>query len=120
MAGVSIVSFDSVTPEREEGLPDSSKLISGTPLQVTENVFEGASGKFFTGYWSSAAGKWHVNYDGEEEFCHILEGEIELTSEDGDTQRFKAGDKFVVPAGFKGTWETIEPCKKLYVIALVG
>jgi len=119
MLAPSIVSFDSATPEREESMPEGDKLISGTPLQLTENVYEGASGKFFTGFWSSAPGKWHVNYEGEEEFCHILEGEIELTSDAGEVQRFSAGDRFVVPAGFKGTWETIEPCKKLYVIALV-
>lgn len=120
MAGQSIVSFDSVSPQREESMPEGAKLIAGAPLQITENIYEDATGKFFTGFWSSAAGKWHVNYDGEEEFCHILEGEIELTSDAGDVQRFKAGDRFVVPAGFTGTWETIEPCKKLYVISLVA
>ncbi|SDD68175.1 MULTISPECIES: cupin domain-containing protein [Kordiimonas] len=120
MATPSIVSFDSVSPEREESLPAAEKLISGTPHQLTENIYEGASGKFFTGFWSSDIGKWHVNYDGEEEFCHILEGEIILTSTEGEAQEFRAGDRFVVPAGFTGTWETVVPCKKLYVISLVG
>lgn len=27
-----------------------------------------------------------------------------------------AGDQFVIPAGFRGTWETIETCRKIYVI----
>lgn len=120
MATPRIMSFDSVTPEREESLPDDSKLISGTPLQITENFYEDANGRFFTGFWSSAPGKWHVNYDGEEEFCQLLEGEVELTGEDGTVSRFRPGDRFVIPAGFRGTWETVEPCKKHYVISIVG
>ena len=28
----------------------------------------------------------------------------------------KTGDNFVIPAGFEGTWETIEPASKYYVI----
>ncbi|NVJ69032.1 MAG: cupin domain-containing protein [Alphaproteobacteria bacterium] len=115
-----IISFDDTTPEREESLPSNEKLISGSPLQVTENYYEDVKGKFFTGFWSSAPGKWHINYEGEEEFCEILEGVVELTSNDGKTSRFEKGDRFVVPAGFKGTWETIESCKKLYVISLVA
>ena len=32
-----------------------------------------------------------------------------------DSQRtFRAGDAFVSPAGFTGTWEIVEPAKKLY------
>lgn len=26
------------------------------------------------------------------------------------------GDQFVIPAGFVGEWETLTPCRKLYVI----
>lgn len=120
MATPSIVSFHSVRPDREEGLPAEEKLISGNPLQVTENYYEDAKGSFFTGFWSSAPGKWSVNYDDEEEFCQLLEGRVELTSDDGTVSVFEPGDRFVIPAGFKGTWETIEACKKLYVISVVG
>ena len=39
-----------------------------------------------------------------------------LTDADGEAQEFKAGDAFVIPAGFAGTWETIEPVRKWYAI----
>ncbi|HLD67170.1 MAG TPA: cupin domain-containing protein, partial [Pseudomonas sp.] len=26
------------------------------------------------------------------------------------------GDRFVIPAGFSGTWEVLEPCRKVYVM----
>ena len=31
-------------------------------------------------------------------------------------KEFGAGSTFALPAGFKGTWETLEPVKKIYVI----
>ncbi len=30
--------------------------------------------------------------------------------------RFSAGASFVIPAGFNGVWEVLEPTAKLYVI----
>ena len=56
-----------------------------------------------------------VNYT-EEEVCVILEGRVRLTDLDGNAKEFVAGSTFVLPAGFKGTWETLEPVKKVYVI----
>ncbi|NVJ99053.1 MAG: cupin domain-containing protein [Alphaproteobacteria bacterium] len=120
MSASKIISFADTKPERDESMPAPEKLISGTPLQLTENYYEDEKGRFFTGFWSSAPGKWHVNYDGEEEFCQLISGEVEITSDQGEVARFSAGDRFVIPAGFNGTWETIEACKKLYVISLVG
>jgi hypothetical protein len=34
----------------------------------------------------------------------------------GRVQRFGPGDMFVIPAGYEGTWETLEPVLKLYAI----
>ena len=41
---------------------------------------------------------------------------MRLTASDGTACEFAAGDAFVVPAGFTGTWETLEPARKHYVI----
>jgi uncharacterized cupin superfamily protein len=46
----------------------------------------------------------------------ILEGCVRLTDLSGNAKEFGAGSTFVLPAGFKGTWETLEPVKKIYVI----
>jgi hypothetical protein len=27
----------------------------------------------------------------------------------------ETGDHFVIPAGFNGVWEVVQPCKKIYV-----
>jgi len=31
-------------------------------------------------------------------------------------ETYRAGDSFLIPSGFKGTWETIEPVRKFFVI----
>lgn len=45
----------------------------------------------------------------------ILEGECEITPEDGgQSTTFKAGDLVVFPNGYKGTWEVKKPLKKRF------
>lgn len=49
------------------------------------------------------------------EVAYILEGECEMTPEDGSpSTTFKAGDLVTFPNGFKGTWEVKQPLKKQY------
>jgi uncharacterized cupin superfamily protein len=39
-----------------------------------------------------------------------------LENEEGQRWEFGAGDAFVVPAGFAGTWEVAEDCTKFYAL----
>ena len=34
----------------------------------------------------------------------------------GNAKTLRSGDRFVIPAGFSGTWEVLETCRKVYVI----
>jgi len=43
-------------------------------------------------------------------------GRVVLESDAGERRTFVAGDAFVVPAGFSGTWEVLEDCSKIYAI----
>jgi uncharacterized protein len=81
----------------------------------TINHYTDPTEQFFTGIWSSSVGAKTVTYT-EEEVCVILEGRVRLTDLQGNAKEFGAGSTFTIPAGFKGTWETLEPLKKIYVI----
>ncbi len=48
------------------------------------------------------------------EFCRLVAGVIVVRGDDGSERTFRAGDAFVSPAGFTGTWDVLEPAKKLY------
>ncbi len=39
-----------------------------------------------------------------------------LRDNDGNSKTLRTGDRFVIPAGFRGTWEVLEPCRKIYVV----
>lgn len=99
----------------EESPVPGEKVVKGEPRTQVRNYFSDPTGQFFAGTWSSSVGKWKVEYT-EHEFCHLLEGRVTLTSEEGKRWQFNAGDAWVIPAGFKGTWESIEPARKRYAI----
>jgi uncharacterized cupin superfamily protein len=49
------------------------------------------------------------------ETAFILDGECEMTPEDGSASTtFKAGDLVVFPLGWKGTWEVKKALRKHY------
>lgn len=99
----------------ETAAVDPAKVVSGRPASTTENHYEAADGKFFSGFWSSEPGEWRVDYT-EHELCQLLEGEVVLTAQDGSAERFRPGEAFVIPAGFSGTWRSEGRVRKLYAI----
>lgn len=107
----------SAAPQPENGTPDAAKLIAGEYKTRTWNHFTGEDERLYCGIWESTPGKVKVDY-AEWEFCHFIAGKARLTNEDGKSWTVKAGDAFIIPAGFKGTWETIEPVRKHYVILM--
>jgi uncharacterized cupin superfamily protein len=109
-----VVSFAS-TVAAEHSAPDPARVLGGRPVLTTHNHYADPAQQFFSGVWSSTEGKWRVSY-AEHEFCSLLEGRVRLVSDDGSVSEFAAGDSFVIPAGFSGTWETLATCRKLYVI----
>ncbi|MGH6882686.1 cupin domain-containing protein [Hypericibacter sp.] len=89
--------------------------ISGKPKTTTQNFYTDATGSFVSGIWTATKGKWAVDY-GEEEFIYLLAGKVKLTAANGQSKTFKKGEAFMIPAGFKGTWETLAPIRKFYAI----
>ena len=113
MTGSKPIRFGVRPPQAESAKPQNP--LAGDPTTTTLNYYTDPTGSFFSGVWESTPGKWPVDYT-EAEFCALLEGRVVLTGADGSSESFGPGDAFVIPAGFQGTWETLEPCRKLYAI----
>lgn len=112
----SIIDFSTHTVAVENSSISSERMRSGIPCQTqTWNHYQDPSGQFFSGIWASSAGAFEVSYT-EEELCVLLEGRVRLTDSGGQTCEFGPGGTFVIPAGFKGVWENLEPVKKIYAI----
>lgn len=104
-------------PAPEHDMPDPAKLIEGGHATTTWNHWEGESGRLHCGIWQAEPGTVAIDYT-EWEFCHIISGMAVLTNEAGRSWTVSAGDAFIIPAGFRGTWQTVETVAKHYVILL--
>ena len=94
-----VIDFASNQAEKELGTVSAERITAGVAGQVAKEI-----------------NTVTLNHYTEEEVCVILEGRVRLTDLAGNTKEFGTGSTFVLPAGFKGTWETLEPLKKIYVI----
>jgi len=99
----------------EESKIAADKLLSGAPLTRVANYFGDSTQQFFAGRWSATRGTWRVRYT-ENELCVMTAGRVVIASDSGERNMFVAGDAFVIPAGFSGTWEVVEDCAKIYAI----
>lgn len=114
MTSARIIDF-SAPLAAESSAPAADRLIAGNPRQAIANHFTDSTQQFFAGTWSSTVGKWRIRYS-ESEFCCLTRGRVALESQSGERWEFGPGMGFVVPAGFEGTWEVLEPCTKFYAI----
>lgn len=111
----SIVDFAQVLAQAETYRPAAHKILKGDPEQQVYNHYASPCGQFAAGVWEGAIGQWEVNYT-EHEYCEIVQGVSVLRDQDGQAKTLRAGYRFVIPAGFKGTWEVLEACRKVYVM----
>lgn len=63
--------------------------------------------------WEKEISKFDWHYD-TDETCYLLEGEVAVTTPNGETVQFGAGDMVHFPAGLSCTWEISAPVKKHY------
>lgn len=115
MNPISIQRLGGTDSPPEEYLLPAEKLLAGNPKQQLWQQYTDASGCFFAGLWRSEIGKWRIAYT-EEEVCVMLEGVSIITDHEGVAVTVVAGDRFVIPRGFTGTWEVVQPSTKTYVI----
>jgi uncharacterized cupin superfamily protein len=87
---------------------------AGRQVAVTK-AYVDPSGTLVAGVWRSKPDRLDVAYK-RDEFCQIIEGEVHLTNAAGHTAVYRAGDAFVVPAGFTGVWSMPVAVTKFYVL----
>jgi uncharacterized cupin superfamily protein len=111
----SIVDFSEASTSAETYRPAAEKILEGDPQQTLYNHYNSPCGQMSAGVWEGETGQWKVSYT-EHEFCEIVHGVSVLRDEQGHSKTLRVGDRFVIPAGFKGTWEVLENCRKIYVV----
>ena len=109
----SVIGFSDPGFEPQHYRPGADRILSGDPAQTATILFQSGDGRFSSGIWDCQPGKWRVVFT-ESEFCHLLAGTIIVRGDDGSERTFRAGDAFVSPAGFTGTWDVTEHAKKYF------
>jgi uncharacterized cupin superfamily protein len=110
-----VLLFSASRPEPQHWHAAPERHVEGNPRQTAWNHYTDTSSAFSAGVWEAEPGAWRVQYT-EDEYCEILAGISVLTADDGTVVTVRAGDRFVVPAGFSGTWRVVETTRKVYVI----
>lgn len=95
--------------------PELERIVSGDPAQTVSVVYQSEDSLFSAGTWTCQPGKWHIDF-AQNEFVHILEGVVSVTDGDGLAKTYRAGDTFVSPSGFAGTWDVREPVRKFFTL----
>lgn len=69
------------------------------------------------GVWECQPGGWPVVNRPDTEFTYILSGKATLTDDaTGEGREIGAGDLVILPPGWSGRWDVIEPVRKVYAI----
>ena len=100
-----------------KGLPVTRHDPSDTPVQGAEHplaytAYTDPSGVFTVGVWACDAGTLRIEDLAIDEACYLIEGEVIITDQHGNTERFVAGEAFLLERGFVGTWHMPRPILK--------
>jgi uncharacterized protein len=102
---------------RGEGLApiehdSSDRPVYGAKHPCAHTAYTDPSGVFTAGVWACDAGTLEITDLAVDEACYLIEGEVVITDAQGNSERFMAGEAFVLHRGFVGTWHMPQPVLK--------
>jgi len=64
------------------------------------------------GVWACDPGTLAIDDLAIDEACYLIQGEVIISDSHGNTERFTAGEAFLLQRGFVGTWHMPVPILK--------
>ena len=100
-----------------KGLPPTTHDASDTMIKGASNpraytAYTDPSGVFTVGVWACDAGTLAIDDLAIDEACYLIQGEVVITDVHGNSERFVAGEAFLLERGFIGTWHMPGPILK--------
>ncbi|MBX9718057.1 MAG: cupin domain-containing protein [Microbacteriaceae bacterium] len=100
-----------------EGFLPKATSVSGNVTEASADLWsDSADGTVDVGIWQASVGVFSATRDGFHEVCYIIAGRATLVDEVGNEVDVTAGDLFVTPSGWRGTWHVHEDVRKVFVI----
>ena len=94
---------------------DSYELRSEQWEECEYHCFRDPSGQVLVAFWEGEPGVVRLGQWPYDEVCILLEGKVAVVDDEGGRREFVAGQSFVVPRSFSGTWETVERSRKIFI-----
>ena len=90
----------------------------GNPRPPAYETVEHRSGdgRFAVGFWKRDPEEGEMSLTEFHEVMFILEGEVEITAEDGTVHNVGSGDLVIAPQHCRGTWKALTPVRKVWTI----
>lgn len=96
------------------GSSPGAPVSAGTPVSAGSIVYD--LGPTKVGFWSCSPGSFEVTERTTAEIFWVIDGVFFLTNSDtGQARRCSSGDTVVLPKGWAGHWDVIEPVRKVWV-----
>ena len=100
---------------------NAAATLSGDPEQGLWLYCDDTRTNARFGLWEARASRFRIRMDGYTEFCHILEGEAEITDlSDGRRWTVRAGQSFVMEIGMEMEWHVPRYIRKCFAISSGG
>ena len=90
----------------------SDRIVAGAAHPAAYTAYTDPSGVFTVGVWACDAGTLAITDLAIDEACYLIKGEVVITDHQGNSERFVAGEAFLLPRGFTGTWHMPGPILK--------
>ena len=112
------ISFADLQPKITEHYPDEDKRLKGKPLRTSAEYFANAEFGVRSGTWKATEGAYRIALAAtKHEFFHILTGRVTITGPAGENAKsYGPGDTGIIPPGFEGIFEIVEPASKFWVV----
>ncbi len=98
-----------------EDRPFMQVIASDKPVAGGMTSFQSSDGKLDVGFYHGSEVTLQINGWPVDEVMIFLEGQVEITNQDGLSRINGPGEMLVMPKGFIGTWRQIGSIKKLNV-----
>ena len=85
------------------------------PANLAQPIYD--LGPTSVGFLSCAPGAFEVAPRDSAEVLFVVEGAFFMSNADGSAQRCAAGDTIVLPRGWSGRWDIIEPTSTVWTEA---
>lgn len=112
MTAAAILTADAQRRDLEHAPITVEHVIEGAPVARSVQLTASDDGLLSTHIWDCTAGRFHW-YFGVDEVVHILDGEVRVTDDRGETIVLRTGDVGHFPLHSHSVWEVPEYVRKL-------